>query len=300
MKKIRIFFNATKAGIVGVWRNKSMGLASIISTAAVLVILGLVLLVALNANVIMSDVQNRVDEIEVYIDDEATDLEIQAIEEEIESRPGIKEVVYKDKEDALEEMKNLWGEDAYILEGLEENNPLERSFLISVESIDLSEPIVEYIEPLDGVTNVIYYQETINRLVEISDQVRFLGLVIAFILMVISVVVISNTVKLTVVARQNEIEIMRYVGASNIMISFPFIIEGIIFGVIGALLGFFIIYSLYNFAYVNLREDILSLVSSHMINPEFFRDDFLIIFCTLGVVVGTVGSVFSIKKYLRA
>lgn len=299
MKKIRKFFTVIKTGIIGVWKNKSMGLASIISIAAVSVILGIVLIAALTMNVLLSDIQTKVDEVEIYVKDELTDERIEEIRNELSSLAGIKEIRYKNKEDALEEMKKVWGEDAYILEGLETDNPLERSFLVSVENIEDSHGIVEHGKTIDGVSNVVYYQDAVDKLIKIANYVRVGGLIVVLILIVISILVISNTVKLTVIARKREIEVMKYVGASNGMISGPFMIEGIIFGLIGALVAFLVISYSYIFVYNRFNERIYTLISSNLISPPVLRTDLLIIFCTLGVVIGTVGSVFSVKKYLR-
>ncbi len=299
MKKIRKFFTVIKTGLSGVWKNKSMGFASIVSIAAVSIILGIVLITALTMNMLLSDIQTKVDEVEIYVKDELSEERVEEIRNELSSLNGIKDIRYKNKEDALEEMKKVWGEDAYILEGLEADNPLERSFLVSVENIEDSHRIVEHGKSIDGVSNVVYYQDAVDKLIKIANYVRVGGLIVVLILIVISILVISNTVKLTVIARKREIEVMKYVGASNGMISGPFMIEGIIFGLIGALVAFLVISYSYIFVYERFNERIYTLISSNLISPPVLRTDLLIIFCTLGVVIGTVGSVFSLKKYLR-
>ncbi|MDO5718839.1 MAG: permease-like cell division protein FtsX [Tissierellia bacterium] len=299
MKRFRIFKNIIKSGFAGVWKNKSMGFASIISIAAVSIILGIVLIAALTMNILLADIQTRVDEIEIYIKDEVSEDQAKKIGEDIKEHSSIKEMRFKSKDTALEEMKKVWGDDAYILEGLETDNPLERSYLISVENLEDSHDLVEYAKTLDGVSNVVYYQDAVNKLISIANYVRVGGLIVILVLIVISILVISNTVKLTVLARRREIEVMKYVGASNGMISGPFIIEGIIFGLIGALLAFLITFYSYIFLYHRFNDKIYTLISSYLIEPARLQHDLLIIFCTLGVVIGTVGSVFSLKKYLR-
>lgn len=299
MKFIRKFLNVIKSGIAGVWKNKSMGLASVVSIAALLVILGLVLIAALSMNVILDDVQTRVDEIEIYLDDTLDERTVGDIQKNLEARPGVSEIRFKSKEDALNEMKEVWGEDAYILEGIEMDNPLERSLVVSVKDIEASDQIVEYAKNIYGITNVIYFQDTVNKILSITKYVRVGGLFVVFILIIISILVISNTVKLTVMARKREIEIMKYVGASNGMISGPFIIEGVVFGLLGAGLGYVITHYSYGFIYDIFNDRLHNLLSSYLIKPGQLTYDLLIIFATLGVVVGTVGSVFSLKKYLK-
>ncbi|MDO5690211.1 MAG: permease-like cell division protein FtsX [Tissierellia bacterium] len=299
MKKLRVFFTIIKTGIAGVWKNKSMGFASIISIAAVSIILGIVLIAALTMNLTLTEIQTRVDEVEIYVRDDVPDDRIQEIQAQLQTQPGIQSLQFKTKEDALEEMRKVWGEDAYILEGLEQDNPLERSFLVSVEKIEDSHGIVEFARGLDGVTNIIYFQDAVDRLVSITDYVRLGGLVVILILIVISILVISNTVKLTVLARKKEIEVMKYVGASNGMISGPFIIEGMIFGLMGAALAFLVTYFSYIYIYNRFNDQVYAMISSYLIEPIRLREDLIIIFSTLGIVIGTVGSVFSLKRYLR-
>ena len=296
---LRKLLFSIKSGIVGVWKNKSMGFASIISIAAVSVILGIVLISALSMNVILKDVQSKVDEIEVYVKDDLSDEDCKNIGEELKALDGVVDIRFKSKEDALHEMKKVWGEDAYILEGLEQDNPLERSYVISVDTIESSHSIYEKAKAFNGVSNVIYYQDAVDKLVKIADYVRVGGLVITVVLIIISILVISNTVKLTVLARKREIEVMKYVGASNSMISLPFMIEGIIFGLMGALLAYLLTFYTYKIVYNNFNEKIYSIISSNMISPNFLKFDILVIYAMLGIVIGTVGSVFSLKKYLR-
>lgn len=299
MIQIRKFLNVVKTGLHGVWKNKSMGLASIISIAAVSIILGIVLIVALSMNNVLLDMQEKINQIEVYIKDEVPEEDAMAIHKKLLGLKGVKEAEYKSKEKALEEMKEEWGEDAYILEGLENDNPLERSVLVSVEDISYSEEIVNFAKGLDGVNKALNHQDAVNKLLTISKYVKIGGFSVVVVLIIISILVISNTVKLTVIARRREIEVMKYVGATNSMVSGPFIIEGIAFGLIGAVLAFIIVYYSYSVFYLRFSERLIRLLSSQLIEPSLIKSDLLIIFSTLGLGIGTVGSVFSLKKYLR-
>lgn len=299
MKTIRKILVTIKSGFVNAWTHKSNGFASILSIAAVSIIMGIVIIVSLSANVIVQDVQSRVDEIEIYISDDIDEKRIDDLEKEIGKIDGVENIQYKDKEDALEIMKEAWGEDAYLLEGLEKDNPLERSFVVNVRDIENSDGIVKEVKSLAGVSTVTYYQDTINKLINLSQYIKYGGLFVSAVLLIISIIVISNTVKLTVESRKDEIQIMKYLGSSDAMITTPFIIEGIIFGLIGSLLAYMVIYCGYGYAYGRFNEKLYQVISTYMINPDILKINLLIIFLMLGIVIGTIGSLFSTKKHLK-
>lgn len=299
MKTIRKFFATIKAGFENSWKHKSNGLASIISIAAVSILMGIVIILTLTANVIISDIQTRVDEIEIYIADDLSDEKLAEIQELLSSRDEIASIEFKDKDQALEEMKDSWGADAYLLEGLEMDNPLERSFVVNVEQIENSSDFVNFAEEIEGVTTVTYYQDTITRLVNLSNYARLAAMGILTVLLVISVMMISNTVKLTVESRSEEIQIMKYLGATDARITIPYIIEGIIFGLIGSFLAYVIIYYGYGYLYNRLNARLYEVISTYMVDPKVLEGHLLLIFAMLGIVIGTVGSVFSTKKYLK-
>lgn len=299
MKRLRKILVTLKAGFKNSWVHKSNGLASVLSIAAVSIIMGIVIIASLSANIIVQDVQSRVDEIEIYIADDLDQARILQIEEELKNFKGVDTVKFKDKEEALEIMKESWGDEAYLLEGLEEDNPLERSFVISVGDIENSDAIVDHAGSLEGVSTITYYQETIDKLVNLSQYIKYGGLIVSIVLLVISIVVISNTVKLTVETRKEEIQIMKYLGSSDAMITTPFIIEGIIFGLIGSFLAYVIIYYGYGYVYSSFNERLYQLIATYMINPSILKWNLLLIFLMLGIVIGTTGSVFSAKKHLK-
>lgn len=299
MKKLRIFGNILKTGFAGVWKHRSMGFASIISITAVSVIVGIVLIVALTMNTMLSEVQTRVNEMEVYLSDEMTDETVAQLGDDLKAMAGVSSVRFKTKEEALAEMKEVWEEDAYILEGVESNIPLPRSYVVELAEIGEADNVSQFAQSVEGVDKVVYYNEAVERLVKLSDYIQLGGLVAVVALLIISVFVISNTVKLTVMARRKEISVMKYVGASNSVISGPFIIEGIIFGLMGSALAFFVVYYGYRLFYERFNDNIYLLIASYLIEPGYLKTDLLIIFMALGVGIGTVGSVFSLKRYLR-
>ena len=257
--RFRIFKNILKQGFQGMWRNRGMGLASVSSITAVLVILGLVLIVILSINNVVVSTKSKFDEIQIFLEDEITEQQLNRIEEEVKGNKGVLSVIYQSKDQALEIMKEDWEDEAYLLEGLEENNPLQNSFVVQLKDIEYAESLVNDVKDLEGIDEVVYNQDIIEKLILFANYVRLGGLIIIGILILVSVFIISNTVKITVAARRREIEIMKYVGATNGYIRGPFIIEGLLFGLIGALISILIVnygYS-YFFNVVNDRLYVL-------------------------------------------
>lgn len=295
---LRIFRNIFKQGIQSMWRNKSMGLASITSIAAVLMILGIVLVLILSINNVVNDTKLEFDEVEVFLEDEISSEQMTKIEDTAKDVPGVVSVIYRSKDQALEIMKEDWGEDAYLLEDLE-TNPLPNSYIIKVEDIELADNLVNSIKTLDGVEEVKYYKDIIDRLLNFASYIRIGGMIIIAVLVFVSIFIISNTIKLTVTSRKREINIMKYVGATNSYIRGPFIIEGIFFGLVGALISIAVVYFAYRYIYLNMNESFYNMFTFYLIPPESIISDISVIFLTLGAGIGAMGSMLSLKKFLN-
>lgn len=295
---LRIFRNIFKQGIQSMWRNKSMGLASITSIAAVLMILGIVLVLILSINNVVNDTKLEFDEVEVFLEDEISSEQMTKIEDTAKNVPGVVSVIYRSKDQALEIMKEDWGEDAYLLEDLE-TNPLPNSYIIKVEDIELADNLVNSIKTLDGVEEVKYYKDIIDRLLNFASYIRIGGMIIIAVLVFVSIFIISNTIKLTVTSRKREINIMKYVGATNSYIRGPFIIEGIFFGLVGALISIAVVYFAYRYIYLNMNESFYNMFTFYLIPPESIISDISVIFLTLGAGIGAMGSMLSLKKFLN-
>lgn len=296
--KLRIFRNMFKQGIQSMWRNKSMGLASITSIAAVLMILGIVLVLILSINNVVNDTKLKFDEIEVFLEDKISREQMTKIEDTAKDVPGVVSVIYRSKEQALDLMKEDWGEDAYLLEDLE-TNPLPNSYIIKVEDIELADNLVNSIKTLDGVEEVKYYKDIIDKLLNFASYIRIGGMIIIAVLVFVSIFIISNTIKLTVTSRKREINIMKYVGATNSYIRGPFIIEGVFFGIVGALFSIVVVYFAYRYLYLNMNESFYNMFTFYLIPPESIFSDITVIFLTLGAGIGAMGSMLSLKKFLN-
>ena len=218
---------------------------------------------------------------------------------EMEGYEGVSDVTYRSKDEALDIMKERWGESGYLLDSLGDN-PLPASVLISVESIESAQSVSEYAGTLEGVEDVQFYQETVDKLTQITNFLQIGALIVMAFLIVVSVVVVSNTVKLTVFARAREIRIMKYVGATNWFIRGPFISEGIIIGLLAALVSTGLITLLYDRIVAGIGVEVMAIVSCPLIPVGYMAGNMLIIFIALGVSIGAWGSIISMRKFLDA
>jgi len=296
---IRSFFYNIKQAFVQIFRNRGMSAASIFSILAMLLILGLVFIIVVNINLFTEIVKQDYDQVEVFIVDDATDEQIQQVMSQIEKQPGVTTVEYRSEEDALRIMKERWGESGYLLDSLGEN-PLPASIMISVDSLDNAGSIAAYAGKFDIIEDVQYYKDTVDKLTRITNFLQIAGLIIMAFLVIVSVVVVSNTIKLTVMARADEIYIMKYVGANNWFIRGPFMVEGIIIGLIASLIAGGAIALIYKKLIDSIGDQIFAIVSSPLISVQYMTVNLLIIFVALGCSIGAWGSIVSMRKYLKA
>ena len=296
--RLRIASNIIKQGFKGVWRNKGMGLASITSITAVLLILGIVLILILSLNNIVMDTREKFDEVQIFLEDEITRTQLQEIEKKAKETDKILYVIFKSKDEALEEMKEGWGEEGYLLDGLEEN-PLPHTLILKLKDIEYAEDVVKSIENLDGIEEVQYNYDIIEKLVVFTNYIRTGGLIIVLILILVSIFIISNTIKLTVTARKREINIMKYVGATNGYIRGPFVIEGVVFGLIGAIISILAVNYGYNYFFNAANDRLYVLFTVHLVPPKALMQDISIIFIAIGAGIGALGSLVSMKRFLN-
>lgn len=296
--RFRIFKNILKQGFQGAWRNRGMGLASIGSITAVLIILGMVLIIILSINNVAVEIKSKFDEIQVFLEDDLGEEQIAKIEETIKMSEGVTSAIYQSKEQALEIMKSDWGDEAYLLEGLEDNK-LPNSYIIQLKDIEYADGVVDNLKDVEGVEKVKYYKEVIEKLLTMANYIKIAGVIIIVILMFISVFIISNTIKITVTARKREINIMKYVGATNGYIRGPFVIEGIILGLVGAALSILIVNYGYQYLFKVINKELYVIFTVYLVAPYALLKDIIIMFTAIGVGIGTLGSLVSLKKFLN-
>lgn len=303
IRRIHILLNSLvyniKQGFLQIFRNRGMSLASIFSILAMLLILGMFFVITVNINLFTEVVKQDYDQIEVFLLDDTDKAQAEQIMTQIRTHEGVTDVQYRSKAEALEILKERWGESGYLLDSLGKN-PLPASILISVESLDNAGEVAAYAGTLDGIEDIQYYQETVEKLTKITNFLQIGALIIMAFLVVVSVVVVSNTVKLTVFARAKEIRIMKYVGATNWFIRGPFLAEGIIIGMLAALISTGLIALIYKELIAAIGAQVLAIVSMPLISTQYMTGNMLIIFLALGMSIGACGSIVSMRKFLDA
>ncbi len=245
-------------GTKSLWRNRGMSVASIASVAASLFVLGIVLSIVLNINNFAIIAQKQFDNIQIFLVDEMQADDIARFKRKIENIPGVSKVDFESKDMAMEKLKDRWEDDAYLLEGLE--NPLQNSMIIELTNISLADEVVKQIQDDDYIDSISYYKDVIDKMLTISRIISTAGLAIILLLSIVSLFIIANTIKIALYARKREINIMKYIGATNWFIRWPFIIEGMTLGFLGAAIALGSVYVLYGFIFSNLSSKAYSLI----------------------------------------
>lgn len=292
MQKIKMFIlDALKS----LKRNKTITLASIVTVSATLFIFGVFLLVAQTINMGVESVESKV-EIKAYLNDGITSTEQSNVETIINAVEGVKEVYYETKEEAFENFKERLGEDNSILTGFsEDRNPLPNSFVISLEEPEAAMRVEDALTGVRGVEDVGNERETVEKIIGLARLIRSMGVVIFIILVLVSLFLISNTIKLTVYSRRREIGIMKFVGATDWFIRWPFIIEGMIMGLVGGVIAFGVVYSAYRVIYADVTQ---SMFYAELVTPQYVLQNFSWQFGVTGLVIGALGSFIALKRFL--
>lgn len=276
-------------------RNKTISTASVATVAATLFILGVSILAMVNVNQGILQVQSKV-EIDVYLKDNITSSQKKDLENKIKSNGNIQSVTYVTKSQAVDKFRNQLGEqNKSLVDGLEKDNPLPNSYIIKVTNPEYVSKLVSGIQDMPGIESIQDGKGIVDKIVKITRTVRWIGIVILVIMVGVSLFLIGNTIKLTVYSRRREIGIMKYIGATDWFIRWPFIIEGIIIGIIGAGVADIILYYLYRMLYFKTSS---SLILMQLISPQYVYSNILGIFVLVGVIIGALGSLLSIRKFL--
>lgn len=291
------FFRVFREGFLGVKRHGAMSFSSASAVTMTLLIIGAFVLLNANLQHIVTNVEGNV-QIHAKVETSVTDSGIQDLQKKIEAIPGVREVVFSSKEQELESFIASYGEQGDLFRMyVGENNPLRNAFLIETNTGDDIEPVAAQIRSLDGIENVNYGGEGTITLVNSMEKIRRISYIVVGALSVIAVLLISNTINTTINARKDEIFIMRTVGASNGFIRWPFIIEGIIIGILGSIIPIGVLCGGYYYLYQLLGGNLFSSLFS-LIDP---KDIILYLGLGLlgaGVLVGSVGSFISVSKKL--
>ncbi|MCY6371275.1 permease-like cell division protein FtsX [Clostridium ganghwense] len=277
-------------------RNKTLSAASIITVALTLFMFGIFLLTMLNASRIVRNVESKL-EVQVFLKEEVSGSDKTSIEETVKAIDGVVEVKFETKEQALEKFKEQLGEkNKDLLQGFDKENPLPESYIVKVKSPEIVETVVSKTENKSGVKEVAANRDLVDRIASFTNGIKWLGIAALVILIPISLLLIGNTIKLAVYSRKREIGIMKFVGATDGFIRWPFIIEGVTIGLVGSLISTILLNYSYKFAYHKLSSAIGML---NLVSPAYVVGNVLWIFVLAGIIIGGLGSIISIRKFLR-
>lgn len=276
-------------------RNNWMSVASVGTVAVSLFILGMFSMLVLNMNKMAETLESQV-QINVYLKEDVHVEDIQELEEELRGMQGVERVTFVDKEEAMERFKERLGDQSSLLDAIEDTNPLPDAFEVELKEPSLVRTAAESISRYDIVESAKYGQDVIDNLFDITRLIRLFGTGLMLLLAAATLFIISNTIRLTVFARRKEIAIMKYVGATNWFIRWPFLLEGMVLGLFGGIIADVVL----RFGYSAMTERIYTTLAFFPLIPEQpFLDYISITIVAVGMFIGALGSTISLKRFLE-
>lgn len=274
-----------------------MSIASLFTIACCLIILGVFAILSVNVNSITAQVKDQC-EIQLYIKADATEERVAQIGKEIEEIENVKSATLFTKQQTLDyAINDMFDGNEAMLEGFREDNPFSDSYKIVLSNIEKTAETAEVLEKIPDVEKVVNKQDVVSVVISISGAVKKFSIVIMVILLMVAIVIISNTVKLTVFNRRKEINIMKYIGATDRFIRIPFVLEGLIIGFLGAVAAFLVVFWGY-FAILKYIEklnfNVFEFVGIWSVTPFI-----ALMFVVFGSLIGVVGSAISMRKHLH-
>ncbi len=277
------------------FRNRFMAVASVLTVTLSMFILGVFLSAVLNINHMASYLENQV-EMTVYLRDGLTTDQVMGIGKYLKAQPGLKEISFTNKDQAMVEFKERMGDQQGLLEAIN-GNPLPASYQMSFETPEALKLSAEVVAGYQGVETVQYGKDIIEQLYKVAQIIRLSGIVLIVFLAGAELFIISNTIRLTVFARRREIQIMKYVGATNGFIRWPFLFEGMVIGFLGSGIASLILWE----GYKMVVDEIASagLVFIPLIPLWPFMGYTTVIILAIGIIIGVLGSAISLRKYMK-
>lgn len=276
-------------------RNGLMSVASISTVAVALLVLSMFLVMVLNINHMTDAIESQV-QISVYLEEAASTNHIQDTQKKIAAIQGVTNVKFTDKKQALNDFRKRLGEQQTLLDSLGDTNPLPNSFDVQVDKPENLKIVAAHINTLDHVESTRFGQETIEPLFKFTYIVRVAGVVLIIFLTFATLFIISNTIRLTVFARRKEVSIMKYVGATDSFIRWPFVIEGMSLGLLGAVISCILINIIYSITVTQIHA---SLAFLPILPQQPLMLIISLVTILLGMLIGALGSFISLKKFLQ-
>ena len=315
--RISTFGYVGKQGVKNIWRNKMFSLASIATMSACIFLFGLFFSILVTFQYIIKSAEEGV-AITVFFNDDATEEQKKEIGEQLESRDDVSEVKYVSADDAWAEFqKEYFGDNPELAEGFKDDNPLagsdnyevymktvkgdNKDLIAKSKSLSATQQdLVKFAQSLDGVRQVNKSDVVANTLSSVNMLVAYVSIAIIAILLGVSIFLISNTVTTGITVRKEEIAIMKYIGAKDFVVRSPFVIEGLIIGLFGAVIPLALLYFLYDKAVVYIMEKFSILKNIITFLPVGNVYIYLLpIGLVMGIGIGFLGSYFTVRKHLR-
>ena len=298
MKAFRILFRSINDGLRSVFRNFSLSIASILCTTITLILVSIAILISVNVNSFTKDLEKDLTII-VFMDRDATSEDATKLENKLNNLNNVDTIEYESKEDVKAEMMGESDTFSAIMGSWDEStNPLQNQFTIKVKDVEDLNKTAKTIEKYDKVDSVQYGEGMVEKMVSLFGFIQKSTIVIVIALIIVTAFLISNTIKITIFSRRNEIEIMRLVGTGNFVIRLPFLFEGFFLGIIGSIIPILITIYGYMLAYDKLGGYLFSNIIK-MVKPVTLVFYVAAILLVIGAVVGMVGSYRSVRKHLK-
>ncbi len=287
-----------REGFRSLKRNRTMSAAAITSVIAALLVIGIFFIIVLNIDYAATKLESQI-EMMVYLNDGLSENIISTMGTEIKSINGVKSAEFIPKDVALKNLEKDWGENSYLLEGLDGDNPLPDAFLITLTDPGQASSVAMSISAISNIEKVVYGKEELTKLLNATYILRMSSAVIILILLFISIFIIANTIKLTLYARRREIGIMKFVGATDWFVRMPFIVEGIVVGIIGAAVSTLILGTAYYYFSGVVKNQMIGFMSISLMPFNQIITSMVVLLITVGIIIGAVGSFISVRKFIR-
>lgn len=297
MMKWHTIKHLCKEGILGLWKNRLMALASAGTIVLCLLILGMSYSVAKNIDYILGQIETQMG-ITAYINNDVTAERTDEIASQLKNFPHIVDLEYISKEKALEIFAGDQESDT-LFEQFKDDNPLPASFEIQVDEVENQESVVQALGNIPEL-QITYFEKETDMFITINKSIKILSAGVIGCLIIIALLLITNTIKLTVYVRRREINIMKYIGATDAFIRLPFLIEGITIGIIGCLIPTGLIYGAYSWTVEMMTKSLSGVLGGLTLQPiNEIMSGLVPIFALLGIGIGALGSAIAIHKHLK-
>ena len=293
--KIRTFKYYIKEAVQSMRRNGLMSLASISTVTLSLFILGVFACGVVNLNNLASHLESQV-QISIYLKDNLTTPQVMELGKKLKALPELKDIEFVTKDEAMKRFKERLGEQQQLVDSLDGHNPLPTSYVLTFNTPDQVKSTAEIVSEYPEVESAHYGQDVIEQIFEVTKIIRIGGIVLIGFLAGATLFIISNTIRLTVFARRKEIGIMKYVGATNWFIRWPFVLEGMFLGAIGGAIAGIATWQFYRYITVEVIANFAFMPLVPMM-PFIYQLSAGLV--GIGVIVGAIGSTISLKQYMK-